>query len=114
MATFRQKAKLLQGLMTGATSYLESCRSSVTCFVYPHGHWNDRIRELVREHFLCGCSDKFGLVTARSDLYSLERIDACYFRTDRLFGIILTGCFPSYIWVRNIPLSVRRVFQKNS
>lgn len=91
----------------------DALSASVTCFAYPYGRYNDRIRELVRQHFICACSDKFGLVAARSDLYSLERIDACYFRTDRLFGVILTGWFPSYIWARNIPLSVRRAFQRS-
>jgi peptidoglycan/xylan/chitin deacetylase (PgdA/CDA1 family) len=96
-------------------SIIENALSSpVTCFAYPYGRYDDRIRELVRQHFLCACSDKFGLVTARSDLYSLERIDACYFRTHRLFGVILTGWFPSYVWARNIPLSVQRAFQKSS
>ena len=35
----------------------------VTCFAYPSGRYNDRIRELVRQYFLYACSDKFGLVT---------------------------------------------------
>lgn len=101
--------------ITHSKSIIEDALGSpVTSFAYPYGRHNNRIRELVRQHFLCGCSDKFGLVTARSDLYSLERIDACYFRTDRLFKVILTGWFPSYIWARNIPLSVWHVFQKNS
>ena len=96
-------------------SIIEDALSSpVTCFAYPYGRYDARIRELARQHFLCACSDQFGLVTARSDLYSLERIDACYFRTHRLFGVILTEWFPSYIWARNILLSVRSAFQKNS
>jgi peptidoglycan/xylan/chitin deacetylase (PgdA/CDA1 family) len=96
-------------------SIIEDALSApVTCFAYPYGRHNDRIREIVRQHFDCACSDNFGLVTARSDLHSLERIDACYFRTDRLFGVILTRWFPSYIRARNIPLSVRRIFQKSS
>lgn len=92
----------------------DALSASVTCFAYPYGRHNDRIREIVRQHFDCACSDKFGLVTARSDLHSLERIDACYFRTDQLFGVILTRWFPSYIRARNIPLSVRRIFQRRS
>jgi len=90
----------------------EALSSPVTCFAYPYGRQDDRIRELVRQHFLCACSDKFGLVTPRSDLYSLERIDACYFRAHRLFGVVSTGWFPSYIWARNIPISVQRAFQR--
>jgi peptidoglycan/xylan/chitin deacetylase (PgdA/CDA1 family) len=95
-------------------SIIEDALSApVPSFAYPYGRHNDRIREIVRQHFDCACSDKFGLVTARSNPYSLERIDACYFRTDRLFGMILTRWFPSYIRARNIPLSVRRIFQRH-
>jgi hypothetical protein len=96
-------------------SIIEDALSTpVTCFAYPYGRHNDRIRDIVRQHFDCACSDQFGLVTARSDLCSLERIDACYLRTHRLFGVILREWFPSYIWARSIPLSVRRAFQKSS
>lgn len=96
-------------------SILEDALSApVTCFAYPYGHHHDRIREIVRRTFDCACSDKFGLITAGSDLYSLERVDACYFRTDRLFGVITTGWFPSYIRARSIPLSIRRIFQRRS
>ena len=99
----------------GSKSIIEDALSApVTCFAYPYGRHNDRIREIVRQHFDCACSDKLGLVTAGSDLYSLERIDACYFRTHRLFDVILTEWVPSYIWARHILLSVRRAFEKSS
>jgi peptidoglycan/xylan/chitin deacetylase (PgdA/CDA1 family) len=88
--------------------------TTVPCFAYPYGQYNDHIRELVRQHFACACGDKFGLMTEKSDLYSLERIDACYFRTDRLFGVILTRLFPWYIWARNIPISIRCILQRDS
>lgn len=92
----------------------DALSAPVACFAYPYGRHHGRIREIVRRHFDCACSDEFGLVTAESDHYSLERIDACYFRTDRLFGVISTGWFPSYIRVRHIPLSIRRIFQGRS
>ena len=83
----------------------------VTCFAYPYGRHNERIREIVRQTFTCACSDQFGLITSKSDPYLLERVDACYFRTNRLFGVILTRLFPWYIWARKIPLSIRYRFR---
>ena len=38
----------------------------VTCFAYPHGRYNGRIRDLVQQGFACACSDKFGLMTSQS------------------------------------------------
>jgi peptidoglycan/xylan/chitin deacetylase (PgdA/CDA1 family) len=83
----------------------------VTCFAHPYGRYDHRSREIVRQHFACACSDKLGLVAAGSDPYALERVDAYYLRTDRLFDVILTGLFPWYIRARSIPRRIRRAFQ---
>ena len=80
-------------------------------FAYPYGYYDRRSREIVRQHFACACSVKLGLITARSDLYTLERVDAYYLRTDRLFDVMLTRLFPWYIRVRSIPRRIRRVVQ---
>ena len=82
----------------------------VTCFAYPYGRHDHRSREIVRQHFACACSDRLGLVTAGSDPYALERVDAYYLRTDRLFGVMLTKLFPWYIRGRSIPRRLRRTF----
>lgn len=79
----------------------------ISCFAYPYGRFNHRIRELVQQHFVCACSDKLGLIRATSKLHALERVDAYYHRTDKLFDLITTGLFPWYIRARNIPRSVR-------
>ncbi len=81
--------------------------TTVTSFAYPHGRYDHRIREIVQP-FTCACSDKLGLVHAKSDLYALKRVDAYYLRTERLFNIMLTGWFPLYIRARSIPRWVRR------
>ena len=85
----------------------------ISCFAYPYGRYNDSVRELVKQHFLCASSDKLGFITPSSDLYALERIDAYYLRTDMLFSLILTGWFSWYIWARRIPRWIRRTM-KNS
>ncbi len=86
----------------------------VACFAYPYGRYDHRSRELVRQHFACACSDKLGLVTAGSDLYALERVDAYYLRTDRLFDVMMTRLFPWYIRARSIPRRIRRAVQFGS
>ena len=86
----------------------DSLGFSVTSFAYPYGQFNDSIRKLVQEHFACASSDNLGFVTARSDLYTLKRIDAYYLRTDRLFNLMLTRWFPWYIQMRHIPRWVQR------
>jgi len=82
--------------------------AETTCFAYPYGRYDRRSREIVRQHFACACSDKLGLITAHSDLYTLERVDAYYMRTDRSFDVMLTRLFPLYIKTRSIPRRIRR------
>ena len=46
-----------------------------------------------------------------SDPYALERVDAYYLRTDKLFDLIWTRAFPSYIQVRGIFRRIRRAIK---
>ena len=91
----------------------ERIGSPVTCFAYPYGRYDDRSRDIVRHHFVCACSDKLGLTTSASDLYALERVDAYYLRSDRLFDVMLTKRFPWYIFARSIPRRIRRALQSD-
>lgn len=82
--------------------------TSVSCFAYPYGRYDRRVAEIVRRHFVCACSDKLGLITRRSDPYTLERVDAYYLRRPRLFDLMLTSLFPWYVRMRSVPRGIRR------
>ena len=92
----------------------DALSAPVPSFAYPYGRYNDQVRNMVREHVGCACSDKLGLVSQGSDLYALERVDAFYLRTDRLFNLMLTRLFPWYIWACSVPRLVRRAFQSGA
>jgi peptidoglycan/xylan/chitin deacetylase (PgdA/CDA1 family) len=83
----------------------------VSCFAYPYGRYNDHIQEVVQRHFSCACSDRLGLMNLGSDPNALERVDAYYLRTDKLFDLIWTRAFPSYVRVRGMFRRIRCVFQ---
>jgi peptidoglycan/xylan/chitin deacetylase (PgdA/CDA1 family) len=101
--------------MSDSKAIIEDALSvSVTCFAYPYGRYNQRCRALAQQYFSCACSDKLGLITASSDSYALERVDAYYLRTHRLFDVMLTQLFPWYIRARSIPRRLRRAIQVNS
>jgi peptidoglycan/xylan/chitin deacetylase (PgdA/CDA1 family) len=92
-----------------ARAILEDTLSApIACFAYPYGRYDRRIREIVQRYFACACSDHLGLVTERSDLYGLERVDGYYLRTNRLFNVVSTRFFPWYILARSIPRRIRR------
>jgi len=82
--------------------------AAVAAFAYPYGRYDSRVAKLVRPHFACACSDKMGLITRRTDLYALERVDAYYLRSGRLFDIMLTPMFPWYVRIRSVPRELRR------
>ncbi len=97
---------------------LEICRSktileqgldsAVTFFAYPYGRYDSRSYALVQRYFACACSDKLGLACANSDALALERVEAYYLRTERLFDLMLSAHFSWYIAARNIPRRIRR------
>ena len=68
----------------------------VTSFAYPNGYYDARIQRLARDYFSCACSDRLGLATAASDRYILERVDAYYLRSERLFGMLWSRSLPLY------------------
>lgn len=83
----------------------------VPTFAYPYGYYNDRTREIASRHFVCACSVRLGLVSAKSDPYALERVDSGYLRTERLFGLMPGPWFPWYVRVRGIPRRIRRLLR---
>jgi len=101
--------ELLELEVLGGKRVIEDALGSrVDTFAYPFGRYDDRCREIVSCHFLCACSDRLGLLRKTSDPYAMERVDAYYFRTERLFRTMLTSFFPLYVQARSIPRRIRR------
>lgn len=82
--------------------------AAVASFAYPYGRYDQQSRALAQRHFGCAVSDKLGLITPRSDVYTLERVETYYFRTERLFALMLSRRLPWYIWARSVPRGIRR------
>jgi peptidoglycan/xylan/chitin deacetylase (PgdA/CDA1 family) len=81
---------------------------AVAAFAYPFGRFDRRCRDIVRRHFACACADTLGLLRPHSDIYAMERVDAYYLRSERLFAIMPTRWFPLYVRSRAVPRRVRR------
>lgn len=89
----------------------DALSAHVNCFAYPYGLYDRRSREIAQQRFDCACSDRLGLITLDSDPFRLERVDAYYLRTDRLFDMMLTNLFPWYIGARGIVRRIRRAVE---
>jgi len=92
----------------------EILNTSVASFAYPYGRYDQSSRAYVSQHFACACSDYLGLITAHSDCYALQRVDAYYLRTERLFQVMITQWFPWYIRARAVPRRIRRAILRKS
>jgi peptidoglycan/xylan/chitin deacetylase (PgdA/CDA1 family) len=104
----------IEAELSNSKAVIEDALSApVTCFAYPYGRFDAHSREIVRKYFACACSDKLGLVTANSNPYVLERVDAYYLRTDRLFALMVTELFPWYVRARSLPRRIRRNVQRS-
>ena len=101
-------AQVREEISESKTRIEDAIGAPVRCFAYPYGAADRESRRVAAEHFACACSDRLGLVHARSDVYALERVDAYYLGTRRLFGMIFAGMFPWYLSVRNVPRLARR------
>jgi peptidoglycan/xylan/chitin deacetylase (PgdA/CDA1 family) len=96
--------------MSASKARIESeLGTPVTSFAYPFGRYDAESRRLAQQYFSCACADTLGLLSRRSDPYALERVDAYYLRTRRLFALMTSELFPWYVRARNFPRRVRRV-----
>jgi len=76
-------------------------------FAYPFGRYNSVVRRIAQANFDASCSVKLGKVTSRSDLFSLERIDAYYLRNQRFFEMLPSAAFDRYLTARQFLRSVK-------
>ena len=106
-------AERLNAEVCGSKAIIEDALGApVTTFAYPYGRHDQQSREIVGQHFACACTDKLGLITSASDLHALERVDAYYLRTDRLFNLMLSEFFPWYVRTRSVPRRIRRAMRR--
>ena len=80
----------------------------VRSFAYPYGRYDERSMGIAGRFFDCACSDELGLLTPESNRFALERVDAYYLKNERLTGLMLSGLFPYYVRLRNVPRKILR------
>ena len=109
----RLRAEEIDVEVAGAKDRIEAALgASVESFAYPFGRYDAQSHSIAQRHFTCACADTLGLLSARSDPFAMERVDAYYLRTRRLFGLMPTGAFPWYVRARSIPRRLRRALQR--
>lgn len=109
----RMSADQIEREMSGSKAVIEDALGApVTSFAYPFGFFDAQCRRIAQQYFSCACADTLGLLSARSDPYALERVDAYYLGTTRLLALMGTALFPWYVLGRAIPRQLRRWVQR--
>ena len=92
----------------------EALGTEVDLFAYPYGRHDTRCRAIVSRNFSGACSDRLGLVTARSDAFALPRVEMYYLRGDRRFTLVLGRFLGSYLRARDIPRRIKRALVRRT
>jgi peptidoglycan/xylan/chitin deacetylase (PgdA/CDA1 family) len=82
-------------------------------FAYPFGRYNAPVREIAAANFDACCSVALGKMTKKSDLSSLERIDAYFLKNQRLFEMLPLATFDRYLSIRQIMRSAKSLVNGN-
>lgn len=80
---------------------------AVKSFAYPFGRMTDSVRRAVENVYDSAVSTNLGKITERSDLYSLERIDAYYLSNPRSLEKMDTHWMDAYLAVRQALRTVK-------
>jgi peptidoglycan/xylan/chitin deacetylase (PgdA/CDA1 family) len=79
----------------------------VQLFAYPYGRYINQIKAIIKDEFSGACSDRFGFLGPKSNMYALPRIDMYYFSNNNFFRFIGTSLFSFYISLRGAFRSIR-------
>jgi peptidoglycan/xylan/chitin deacetylase (PgdA/CDA1 family) len=79
----------------------------IVAFSYPYGRYDRRAYAVVQENFDCACTDRLGLLKAKSNPYVLDRVDAYCLRNEWGFGLISTPFLAAYLGAYRILRSAR-------
>lgn len=104
----KQSPEAAKSEILGSKARLEdSLGRKVQTFAYPYGRFNSATRGLTAVNFDGACSTKLGKFGSSDDLYTMNRLDAYYLRNPRVFEMLSTTAFDSYMLIRRCLRSVR-------
>ena len=95
------------------TAIEDTIGTEAVTFAYPFGRSNASVRNIAAANFEASCSVDLGKITPRSDLSSLERIDAYYLQNQRLFEMLPSATFDLYMSGRQILRSAKSLVNGN-
>ena len=84
--------------------------SVVETFAYPYGKFNTAVKQLTAQNYVAACSTNLGKVQAKSDFYSLERVDTYYLKNERIFKSLDSVSFDYYLHFRQAMRKFKQMF----
>lgn len=84
--------------------------SAVETFAYPYGKFNAAVKCLTEQNYAAACSTNLGKVQAKSDFYSLARVDTYYLKNERIFRSLESFSFDFYLQIRQAMRNLKQLF----
>lgn len=84
--------------------------TAAATFAYPYGHFNEQVKEIVKDNFAAAVSTNLGKVTTGNDIHALKRLDTFYLRDERIFNSLSKRKFEHYMRLRQALRSVKKRF----
>jgi len=105
------KEKALEEIVSSKSMIHEHLNKDVAFFAYPYGRESRESQAIVKNEFKGAFSDKMGVATLESDIYSLPRIEMFYFSGNNLFTWINKPFFNIYIQYRGMLRNIRKIIK---
>jgi peptidoglycan/xylan/chitin deacetylase (PgdA/CDA1 family) len=101
--------ELIDEVVTPKRMIEERLSRQVTSFAAPFGRTNARVNGLVYQEYRQAVGTDLAFARSRSDPYAIPRIEMWYFRELRRWDALLQGDAGSYLLVRRLLRSFRRI-----
>jgi peptidoglycan/xylan/chitin deacetylase (PgdA/CDA1 family) len=103
-------AQVERELVESKTVIEDKLGSAVEMFAYPYGKFNETVKRLTEQNYAAACSTNLGKVQAKSDFYSLERVDTYYLKNERIFKSLESFSFDRYLQIRQAMRNLKQLF----
>lgn len=103
---------LLDELAGAADEIAQRIGKRPTGFAYPYGLADARVTRETARHFSWACTDTFNSLERGDDRMLLPRLDAWYFRTERMLAPWGTARFQAWVWARRQARWARRSMRR--
>lgn len=98
----------LLGEVRGCVDAVEKfCGARPTCFAFPYGAHDAQSVDVVSQFFPLACTTEMGVMTGKSSVHALPRLDMFYFRDGNMLESWGSASFRAFVALRSAARTIR-------